>query len=608
MELGAMTMSFGRWSKALALAAALLALAACGGGGSDSGNNPNSGGGGNQPKAADLTLVLSAPSINNSGSETVTATVTAVDANRNTVAGIPVALRVDSNATINVSGASTDTSGVVSGAVRIGSEKTNRAITITAVSGDITRTAVLQVVGTRLRATLLPAVLNPGEGGRVQYRLVDANDNAMTAVAITVTGPGGVQTNATTGSNGEYEYSYTAPAAAGNLELRASAGGVDSVQTVIVQAGPGVIPPVAPDSVLSASMQPSATVVPVNATGNTNNRVEVRALFMGAGNVPVRNIRVRFSEVDENGRAPGAPYGSFISGNQVIYSGANGVAASAFVPGSRASATDAVFLRACWSYSDFPSGDCPYAITTRITVNDDPLSVSVGTNELIESGASNLTYVKRFVVQVVDSAGLAKPDVLVSPVLDLLRYRKGLYRWNPAAQAWTSYSASTDPLDATEYPVVGCDNEDLNRNGIVELLNPVPTFLDWLGRPVTSEDFNNSFNLTPGRPALEPRRADVSLSIEGSNRTNNFGQIVLRLEYPRNIATWVQFNLQVGAGVAGTEGRANFEGILPAPAEVIRNENATPPFVVSPYGRFFEVPVAYPSTGTPRAFVCRNPN
>jgi hypothetical protein len=581
----------------LAAAGLALGLVACGGGGGDAGTNPigGGGGGGNTPRAADLTLVLSAPSVSNSGSDSVTATVTAVDANRNTVAGIAVAMRVDSDATINVSSTSTDNTGVVSGAVRIGANRANRSITVTAVSGDITRTAVLQVVGTRVTATLLPAVLNPGEPGKVQFRVVDTNGNAMSAVPITVTGANGVQTAATTGGNGDYEYSYTAPAAAGNLEIRASAAGVERVETVIVQAGPGVIPPATAGSVLSASMQPSATVVATNAVGSTNNRIEVRALFVGAGNVPVRNIRVRF---DENGVSPPEQFGSFISGNQTIYSGSNGVAASAFVPGGRGSATDAVVLRACWSYTDFAVGTCPNQVITRITVNNDPLSISIGTNELIELPSAGLTYAKRYVVQVVDSAGLAKPDVQISPVLDLLRYIKGRYRWSAADQAWIAFSESDTPDGLPYFPPAECDNEDLNRNGIAELLSPGQT-----------EDFNNSLNFTPGRPALEPRKADVAISIEGSNRTNALGQVYLRLEYPRNLATWVRFNLQVGAGVAGTEGRANFTGVLPAPADVIRNENATPAFVLSPYGRIYEVATPYlPPSGGPLAAVCLVPN
>ena len=62
----------------------LLALSACGGGGGDAGSpvlGGGSGGSGGSAAAsvADLVLVLSKPSVDNSGSQTATLTVTAVD-------------------------------------------------------------------------------------------------------------------------------------------------------------------------------------------------------------------------------------------------------------------------------------------------------------------------------------------------------------------------------------------------------------------------------------------------------------------------------------------------------------------------------------------------
>ena len=167
---------------------------------------------------------------------------------------------------------------------------------------------------------------------------------------------------------------------------------------------------------------------------------------------------------------------------------------------------------------------------------------------------------KRYVIQVVDSSGVAKPDVQISPSIDLLRFFKGSYV--AGLEGWVQAATAT------------CDNEDLNRNNTNEV------YADgWV------EDANGSFNLTPGRPALEPRKADVAISFEGSSRTNASGIVVIRIEYPQDIGSWVQFNILVSAsGISATEGRASYNGVLPVPADAVSNPKVAPPFVLSPYG------------------------
>ena len=99
------------------------------------------------------------------------------------------------------------------------------------------------------------------------------------------------------------------------------------------------------------------------------------------------------------------------------------------------------------------------------------------------------------------------------------------------------------------------------------------------------EDANSSFDVAIGRPALDPRKGDVALSFFGLSKTNASGQVIVNLEYPQNVGSWVEFNLIVtAAGIGGTEGRANLQALLPVPADVIEDEKADPPFKLSPYG------------------------
>lgn len=158
---------------------AALALASCGGGGGSAGTPGFGGGGGgggtgtNAP--ADLVLVLSSSTVANSGLETVTATVTAVDANRNTVAGVPVSFSVDNNAILSASESTTDTAGRVTATVGIGSDSTLRTITVRATSGDVTRTAALLVQA------------GSGASGQASLALASSSSTVTAAVPVTVT-------------------------------------------------------------------------------------------------------------------------------------------------------------------------------------------------------------------------------------------------------------------------------------------------------------------------------------------------------------------------------------------------------------------------------------
>ena len=90
----------------------------------------------------------------------------------------------------------------------------------------------------------------------------------------------------------------------------------------------------------------------------------------------------------------------------------------------------------------------------------------------------------------------------------------------------------------------GCANEDINRNGVLEVV----------------EDINHS-------AAIEPRKSDVAVSIVGTGKTDDSGMAIVQIEYPQNIATWARVKILVSAtGVSGTEGRATWTEVLPAPA------------------------------------------
>jgi hypothetical protein len=526
-----------------------------GGGGCSAASSASGSGGSGCPTASALTLNLSAASIQNTGAQTVTATATATTSSGQTLAGIPVTFSVDSNATFTASGTSTAADGTVTATVGMGSDPSNRIVTVTATSGTLSTSQSFAVTGASLTGTALPAVVAPSSANnQVNFRLVDANSKALSGLPFSVTAGALAPLSGTTGVNGDFSYVYTAPATTGSLDVVAKAGGVTNTQTVQVQST-SIAPAVGP--ITSASVSANPSVVSTN-TAATSNRTEIRALFVGNSNAPIPNVRVRF-DLDGD---PNSIGGSFSTASNIVYSDANGVAASAYTPGSRSSPTNGVTIRACYDVNDFAAGACPNQTTTTITVVADALSVSIGSNNQVGTGAQNLTYTRAFVVLVVDASGAAKANVNIVPSIDLDRYWKGSYA--PSGNAWAQ---SSNPG--------GCANEDLNRNGVLE----------------AGEDINHS-------GALEPRKSDVAITILGNGQTDASGKAVVQIEYPQNVATWTEVKILVAAtGVSGTEGRATWTEVLPAPAAATTNLTVAPPFIYSPYGvvYFAEDPTAPPA-------------
>ena len=537
-----------------------LGLAACGGGGGSEGTSPFVGGGagggtGNGTStAADLIVTASSARLPNTASGSVAITVTAIDATRNTVSSAPVTIGADNGGVVTADGVKTSGTGVVTATLSAGDDRSIRVITITATSGAISKTTTVQVSGTTITSVLVPAVVSPSAPGEVQYLVVDDAGTAMAnqSVQVVATGLTPAQAAGVTGANGEYTFAYVAPATPGNYVITTNIAGKSDVRTVQVQ--PTSTVPVVTTTIASASVSANPSVIAVNVPGSQANRSEIRALFVGANNQPIPNVRVRFDLAGDVNSIGGA----FTTGSTTLYSDANGIVTSAFVPGSRSSPTDGVTVRACYGVSDTDPNltGCLTSKSATLTVTSEALGVSIGTNELII--VKSLTYVKEFIVTVVDSAGVAKADVNLNVSLDLPNYRKGFMR---GPGGW--YKAKDDLPGSP--PAVGdraiCLNEDKNRNGVLE----------------AGDDDNGDLKLSPRKP-------DVVISLLQS-KTRADGTAVLQIEYAKDHALWVDALITVSAsGVAGSEGRdSRLVAPVPADSASIKSTD-TPAYSVSPYG------------------------
>ncbi|MDQ6639113.1 MAG: Ig-like domain-containing protein [Pseudomonadota bacterium] len=533
------------------IATAVVALTASCGGGGNSGTSPFGSGstgttGDTGTAAADLIVTLSTAQLANTGSATADVLVTAIDASRNAISGVPVTISADGNAVVAGTAKKTGTDGTVAAKVSTGSDRGNRLITITATSGSISKTVTLQVVGTTITSVLVPAVIGPSTAGQVQYHVVDQAGNPMSAQAVQIVAPGltPAEQTGTTGANGDFIFNYTSPAATGSYAVTANIGGKSDSQTLQVQTTSTV--PAVTTTITSASISANPSVVAVNPTGSESNRSEIRVLFLGANNLPVPNVRVKF---DLNGDVNSIG-GKFTTGTTTLYSDANGVVTTAYVPGTRSSPTDGVAIRACYGKTDTDANllTCGTSKVATLTVTSEPLGVTIGTNEQII--VNELTYTKKFVVSVSDSAGVAKPDVNIVVSLDLPNYRKGQYV--KGATTWVLSGA----------PVV-CVNEDTNRNGVLE----------------TGEDVNNDGQLWPRKP-------DVIVSLLQS-KTRADGTAELQITYAKDHGTWVDAFITVSAsGVSGSEGRATYL-IAPVPVDAasLAKLDSDPAYRFSPYGK-----------------------
>lgn len=172
-------------------AALCIALASCGGGGGSAGSNPNVPPS-TTPVAAALTIVFAANSLPSAGAanESVGVTVTATDANNNVINGAKVSIALDSGS-IAVSSPTTGANGQVTGTLTTGGDKTNRTIHVTATSGTVTKTASINVVGTKMTVTNSSSALPFNGSDVITVSMVDSDGQAIANAPITATSQAG---------------------------------------------------------------------------------------------------------------------------------------------------------------------------------------------------------------------------------------------------------------------------------------------------------------------------------------------------------------------------------------------------------------------------------
>ena len=288
-----------------------------------------------------------------------------------------------------------------------------------------------------------------------------------------------------------------------------------------------------------------------NSLGPDGQKSTITAVLRDPLGNLVKNKTVNFTADDVSGGT--------ISPATVV-TDSNGLASTVYTSNTVTS-EDAITITA----TELDSG---IQAATTLTVADRALFISLGTGNIIES-PDDASYLKRFAVFVTDANSNPVSDVQLTisgtpaKYSDLLDPNASLgdpnYQVIRAAFTkgyWTPFPSS----DAFEYwvPVqtIGCANEDIDDDAILDV----------------GEDINGDGNLSPGN----------IVAIDGIVTTDENGQALIELRYPKTYAAWVVVNITASTQVAGSESRVSQYYTLGASAEDLAIES-TPPNV-NPFG------------------------
>lgn len=519
----------------------------------------------------DMVLFLDKATINNSGSDKAQVTVIALDVNRNVVSGATVLVTTDQNSVFIPAGnATTNAQGTYTGNVSIGADKSNRTITVTVTINGIVRRTSVQVIGSKLTLQAQPSTLAPGQAATVSALLQDSSLNPIVGSTITLTGsvPGVAGQTMVTDFSGQASQTFTAPGATGTYTIGATGNGVTAADAQIQVVTAGVIPNADIRAGVVPSLSASPNVLQVNAIGSTANRSTLRFLFVDGSGNPVKNVRVRFDDLTTGTAAVGS---SITSGGQTLITDNSGVVTAQYIAGQNSSPTNGVTIRACFSATDPvpasppPPGTCGQFVNATLTVAGAALAVSIGDDNTLSP--QNGTYIKRFAITVADSAGRAVANAPVDISLDLTHYGK--------SQTWGSGSLSTVPTSLTADATIAasgsstvfywCQNEDANRNGVVD----------------PSENRDGSVDAN-GQATLQPRRSDMIISYDDPTvtTTNASGILIIKVQYSQRYGGWLAYKVRVTANVAGSQGLAE----RPFVTDVLAGDVKNGSFLTPAYG------------------------
>lgn len=592
-----------------------VALSACGGGDSEDAFQTPGTGGGATNGVTQLQVLTSSPQLSADGSDTVTITALALNAQNQYVAGANVLFSADSGALAVTSGTTAADAGATA-TLSPGSDPSSRTITVTAQVGTVTATVPVSVTGTRLTLDG-PDAVGLNQSGTYTVTLTNASGTALGGRPVTVTSARSNTLNPsslTTNGSGTATFNLTV-ANTGNDTLTVTALGETASKVVTVSSDSfAFIAPAANAEVAINTPTPvtirwtvngvvqvgqnvnfattRGTVTPASILTNAQGEATVSLSSASAGGAVVSansltGSATRAVEFVATSAATLDLQPSLFTIGTTTGSGSGNSNTSTLTATVRDAAGNLVKGKTVtFSLQDVTGG----TLSTPTAVTDSQGSAkSVYTAGPVTSAANGviITATVQGTPAATDTAALtvAGGQVFISLGTgnEIEEFTTAQYRLEYAIQVTdsTGNGVANVPLSVTvkserygkgvrAYDDVAeawgfgagfalCLDEDANLNGVLD----------------AGEDFNTSGFLEAG---------NIATVTPGNVTTDANGFATIYVVYPQEYAYWLSVRLTARTSVQGTEYERTARFTVPGSEDDFGSETSNPPGPVSPFG------------------------
>ncbi len=616
-------------------------VVSCGGGGGDAGT-PLFGGGDISPpgvKPASVDLIASGLQVP-SGGDQIKVTATVKSDGNVSLASVPIAFSSDSG-TLSSAEATTNAEGVASAFLTVGSDRSNRDITVTASSGGVSGNITLPVTGTVLSYSGPTTVaLN-----KTQDATVTASDSKGAPI------PGlAIQTSSALGnilstdliktdSQGSATIKYSAKTS-GTDSLTFSGGGF-SIKTSIIISAENFDFVTPPNTVIPVGVR---QLVSVQYLRNEIPQVgKTIAFAVTAGKIYVANpaaVNPCISEtISPNATTNASGQASVCISSptsspatiEATLTGTPGISAQATLPVSYVAVTPAKVVLQVNPTAISPNalGSTTQKASAVATVTDaggNPVfGVTVNFNRISDPSGGNLSQASavtttsgQATVQYIAgqtttsdngvelqatlagypavAPGTARLTVSRSALFIALGTGNNILEIDPQTyqKDWVAYVTDSNGVAVSNVTLtikvlpVRYKKGRLRYNGTF-WDHSTPTYecqnedQNYNGSLDPSEDFNGDGVLQPGN-VISVTTSSTNGASSGTVTTGSTGRATISLVYAKSYAKWVQVRLLVAAVVTGTESSTQAVFYAPGLAADYNDEIVSPPGETSPFG------------------------
>ena len=602
------------WALMLAFAASAL-LSSCGGGGSGAGGQGGTQfGGSTQSGAATMQVTASSPSIGSAATSTVTISAIVKDSSNRALANQVVGFSMtDTGASLGSISTKTDATGISTAVLSI-TDKSNRPITVTATTGSVTQTVVVNVVGTSLTLNGPSSIVTAGSAN-FTIALRDSGQSPISGAVISVSSTAGNALSAatvTTDATGQAQFAVTATKT-GSDTIKATALGATASSAINVSGNSLIFEAPANSAQISVNTTQAVTVrfqpSTGSASGQTLQFAATRGTLSAPSGVTDANGRVTVNIFSSTAglstitaTAPGGTtttsqvdFVSLIASTIALQASPASVGANLSASGTNSSqliarVRDATGnpvegVRVDFSQVIDPSSGSinpPFAITDSAGVatvsfiagpnssgfNGVQVKATVFGTSINATAPLTVAQLQLF-VRISSTNQLELPDntKFTMPWTAVVTDSNGNPVSNASVQAsWTplrfykgTFGASGSSWQRNK--TADCISEDANGNSVLD----------------TGEDTNLNSQLTPGNIA------SVTVSSAGS-ATDASGFADIKLTYGRSYNLWAKVRLRVTIASQGTEGSDQADFDLPALSADLTNLSNSMPGDPSPFG------------------------